>query len=66
MAAANEALASGTFRPVVGRSVVTTIEPACDYYLAEVRWVGAGLGWWGARGSSFIIACRSLGRRALL
>ncbi len=37
MAAANEALAAGTSRPVVGKKVATTIEPACDYYLAEAR-----------------------------
>lgn len=36
VAAANESLAKGTFRPVVGKSVATTIEPATDYYLAEV------------------------------
>ncbi|KAL4419752.1 hypothetical protein ABPG75_006850 [Micractinium tetrahymenae] len=35
VAAANEALAAGSFRPVVGKKVVTTIEPAGDYYLAE-------------------------------
>jgi len=42
VAAANEALANGTFRPVVGKKVATTIEPATDYYLAEVG-VGAVL-----------------------
>lgn len=31
----NAKLAKGTFRPVQGTSVATTIEPATDYYLAE-------------------------------
>lgn len=35
VAAANEALAAGTFRRVSGKKVVTPIEPATDYYLAE-------------------------------
>ena len=56
MAAANEALASGTFRPVVGRSVVTTIEPACDYYLAEVRCrVGGAVGAVGATSGKLLL-----------
>ena len=38
VAAANAALAAGTFRRVIGKSVATTIQPAEDYYLAEVGW----------------------------
>ncbi len=32
---AGEQLAQGTFRKVRGRSVVTELEPAGDYYVAE-------------------------------
>jgi peptide methionine sulfoxide reductase MsrA len=31
----NKKLAEGTFRPVAGNRVVTTIEPAADYFIAE-------------------------------
>lgn len=41
VAATNEKLASGLFR-LPGKKVQTTIEPATDYYLAEV--------WRGSRG----------------
>lgn len=34
VAAVNEQLAAGAFR-LPGKKVATTIEPACDYYIAE-------------------------------
>jgi hypothetical protein len=40
VAAVNAALAAGTFRRVIGKSVATTIQPAEDYYLAEVGVTG--------------------------
>ena len=39
VAAVNEKLASGAFR-LPGKQVVTTIEPAGDYYIAEARLLG--------------------------
>lgn len=56
VAAVNEQLAAGAFR-LPGKKVATTIEPACDYYIAEASFKEAGHCVGGLRGFMCATCC---------